>query len=199
MWSGITASSRPTVDTSTHMPRNAVPQSCFPLSVHPRQVHRTLPSDEPPIPCDPAYLGRNRDPHRHLIGQAMSFFDPTLFLLRQLAQHFPQVPAQFFVQHFPPAPRDKPHNLHSHWVWLRPSISSIANSLSCAWRLTSGSLRDGLRYLSNFYSLPGRAGGLPFVLDQEFSPADELCRPAEEDLALPAHDLIPSRSVHHHR
>jgi len=54
--------------------------------------------------------------------------------------------------------------LHSHFVWLRLSISSIANSLSCAWRLTSGSLRDGLRSLSNFYCLPGTAGGLPFVL-----------------------------------
>jgi hypothetical protein len=44
------------------------------------------------------------------------------------------------------------------------SISLIANSLSCAWRLTSGSLREGLRYLSNFYRL-GRARGLPFVLE----------------------------------
>ncbi|MGD1082794.1 MAG: hypothetical protein ABR881_31145, partial [Candidatus Sulfotelmatobacter sp.] len=38
------------------------------------------------------------------------------------------------------------------------------NSFSCAWRLTFGSFRDGLLYLSNFYCLPGRAGGSPFVL-----------------------------------
>jgi 5-methylcytosine-specific restriction enzyme subunit McrC len=29
------------------------------------------------------------------------------------------------------------------------------------WRLTLRSFRDGLRYLSNFYCLPGRAGGSP--------------------------------------
>ena len=29
------------------------------------------------------------------------------------------------------------------------------------WRLTFRSFRDGLRYLSNFYCLPGRAGGSP--------------------------------------
>ena len=50
-------------------------------------------------------------------------------------------------------------------VWLRLYISSIANSLSCAWRLTLGSLRDGLRYLSNFYCLPpAEPGGLPLLL-----------------------------------
>jgi hypothetical protein len=35
--------------------------------------------------------------------------------------------------------------LHSHLLWLRFSISSIACSLSCAWRLTFGSLCDGLQ------------------------------------------------------
>ena len=29
------------------------------------------------------------------------------------------------------------------------------------WRLTLRSFRDGLRYLSNFYCLPGGAGGSP--------------------------------------
>ena len=33
------------------------------------------------------------------------------------------------------------------------------------WRLTFGSLRDGFRYLSNFYCLPGRAGGSPHELE----------------------------------
>src|SRR5271166_6018342 len=32
------------------------------------------------------------------------------------------------------------------------------------WRLTLGSLREGLLDLSNSYCLPGRAGGSPFVL-----------------------------------
>src|SRR5208337_2289060 len=33
------------------------------------------------------------------------------------------------------------------------------------WLLTSRSFRDGLRYLSNFYCLPGRAGGSPNELE----------------------------------
>ena len=45
-------------------------------------------------------------------------------------------------------------------------MSLGANRQTGAWRLTSGSFRDGLLYLSNFYCLPGRAGGSLFVLAQ---------------------------------
>src|SRR5512135_2314490 len=42
------------------------------------------------------------------------------------------------------------------------------SSLSCAWRLTKGSVRGGLPEMSNCYCHPGRAGGLPVLanLDQ---------------------------------
>ena len=43
-------------------------------------------------------------------------------------------------------------------------MSRGANKQTGAWRLTSGSFRDGLLYLSNFYGLPARAGGSLFVL-----------------------------------
>ncbi len=34
----------------------------------------------------------------------------------------------------------------------------------CAWRLTSRSFLDGLQQMSNYYCLPGRAGGSPSTL-----------------------------------
>jgi len=43
-------------------------------------------------------------------------------------------------------------------------MSRGANKQTGAWRLTSGSFRDGLLYLSNFYGLPARARGSLFVL-----------------------------------
>src|SRR5271165_756946 len=42
------------------------------------------------------------------------------------------------------------------------------------WRLTLGSLRDGLLDLSNSYCLPGRAGGSPFVLDEKLFRTGEI-------------------------
>ena len=35
------------------------------------------------------------------------------------------------------------------------------SSLSCAWRLTKGSVLGGLLEMSNRYCHPGKAGGLP--------------------------------------
>src|SRR5689334_8074215 len=97
----------------------------------------------------------------------MPFLDPTLFCSANLRNTSPKYrrssPYNTFLRHLG---INTTWYLHSHFVWLRLSISSIAYSLSCAWRLTSGSFRDGLRYLSNFYCLPGRAGGLPFLLEQ---------------------------------
>jgi len=43
-------------------------------------------------------------------------------------------------------------------------MSRGANKQTGAWRLTSGTFRDGLLYLSNFYCLPGRTGESLFVL-----------------------------------
>ena len=50
-------------------------------------------------------------------------------------------------------PRRPPVCLSSH---DRPSIF-----LSCAWRLTKGSVPGRLPEMSNYYCHPGRAGGLP--------------------------------------
>lgn len=48
------------------------------------------------------------------------------------------------------------------------------------WRLTSGSLRDGLLYLSNSYCLPGRAGGSPNGLGESLDSVQAFSAPLIE-------------------
>jgi hypothetical protein len=56
--------------------------------------------------------------------------------------------------------------LHPHFEWLKLSNSSIQFLLDvCLAAHVSESL-GGLPNMSNFYCLPGRAGGTPFGLGQ---------------------------------
>src|SRR5215469_16672117 len=133
----------------------------LPLALNPCQRNRPLPFDKPNH-LRHRILGGNRDHHVHLVRHQVAFFNPTLLLLGQFAEHFAQVPTQLPVQLLPATFRDKHHMVFALLSYglgspFRPSQLSP----SCAWRLTFGSLRDGLRYLSNFYCLPGRAGGSP--------------------------------------
>jgi hypothetical protein len=128
------------------------------LSIHLCPMDRTLPLDES-HPLRHRVFRRDRDHHGHMIGQQMPFFDPTLFLLRQLAEYLAHTAAVLHTAACAgPWGINTTWYLHSHLVWLRLSIASIANSLSWALAATSGSLCDGLRYLSNFYCLPAEPG-----------------------------------------
>jgi hypothetical protein len=100
--------------------------------------------------------------HRYVIRPQMPFLNVTLLLLCQPTEYFPQMPSQFVVQNLAATFRDENYMVCTPTSYgigflVRPSWISF----SCAWRLTLRSFRDGLRYLSNFYCLPGRAGGSP--------------------------------------
>ncbi len=54
--------------------------------------------------------------------------------------------------------------LHSHFEWLKLSNSSIQFLLVVCLAAHDKESLGGLPNMSNFYCLPGRAGGTPFGL-----------------------------------
>ena len=50
-----------------------------------------------PITCDTANFGGNRNHHMHVIRHQMAFLNPTLLLLRQSSEHFPQRETQHMM------------------------------------------------------------------------------------------------------
>ena len=105
---------------------------------------------------------RYGDHHVHMICQQMSLFDPALLLFGKLMEYLPEVLSQLAVQHLSPALRyEYQWYLHSHFVWLKLSYSSIVKT---PFRVLGGSHPEssgGLPELSNFYCHPGKAGGSP--------------------------------------
>src|SRR5574341_105283 len=101
----VPADGRHKVPTRPEMLPHEVP---LPLAVHPGQVDRALPLDEPDH-LRHRVLRWNRDQHVHVIGQQVSFFDPTLLLGGQLPEHVPQVPPQLRIQRLAPVLRDEHH------------------------------------------------------------------------------------------
>jgi hypothetical protein len=136
------------------------------LSVDPRQMDRALPLDEPDH-LRHRVIGRDRDQHMHVIRQQVPFLDPTLFLLRQLPEHLPQVLPQPAIQRPPAAFRYEHHVVLAvpHRVVQDSPVCPSGPFLSCAWRLTREVSSVGtLRQTSNDDCLPGKAGGSPHGL-----------------------------------
>ena len=78
----------------------------FVFIVHVGQVNRALVLD---VFYHMRYcvLRGNRNQHVHMILHQMFLFDPTLPLLSQFAEHFPEVATQLLIQHTPSALRDE--------------------------------------------------------------------------------------------
>src|SRR5215472_6000226 len=111
MYSRITVSSRPTVDTKYPRAQKCCPTKFLFRSPYTRARWIALFPLINPITCDTAYLGGIAIIMCTWSGSRCpsSIFDPTLFLLGQLPQHFPQVPPQFSVQLLPAVLGDKHH------------------------------------------------------------------------------------------
>ena len=65
-----------------------------PARIHPRDVDRALALDEPHHAATPTYFGGIDQQHVHVIGHQMPLFHLALPLLRQTAEHRPQLPPQ---------------------------------------------------------------------------------------------------------
>src|ERR1700682_2130038 len=103
MYSRITASSRPTVET-----KYPLAQKCWPTKlrffspVHPGQMDRAFTLDVPDHLRDRIFR-RNRDHHVNVIRHEMAFFDSAFLLQRQLTEHLAEMPSQFPVKRLPTA------------------------------------------------------------------------------------------------
>ena len=109
MYSRITASSRPTVETKYPRAQKCCPTKLRLRSPYTRARWIALLPLMNPTTCDTAYFGGIDDHHVHVIGHQMPFLDPALLLLRQLAKHLPKMPPQLPVQRLPAALRDEHH------------------------------------------------------------------------------------------
>src|SRR5271170_7559530 len=63
--------------------------------------------------------------------------------------------------------------LHSHFEWLKLSYSSIQFLLVMCLAAHDSESLGGLQNMSNFYCLPGRAGGSPHWNSYGLSPTDQ--------------------------
>ena len=127
-------------------------------------MDRTLALDEPDHLRHRVFRW-DRDHHVHVIGHQMAFFDPAFLLLRQLAEHLPQMPPQLRIQRLPAALGNE-----DDMVFALPFACGLGSRSSSidetSFRVLGGSqlevFVDGrLPEMSNFYCLPGRAGGSP--------------------------------------
>jgi hypothetical protein len=102
-----------------------------------------------------------------MVGHQMPFLDPALFLFRQLAEHLAKILAQLHVQRPAAALRNENHVVFAHSlgvIYGSPTRPSMQLHIRVRWRLTMLSFVDGQPgdyppQTSNFYCLPGRAGG----------------------------------------
>src|SRR5712664_1284224 len=102
MYSRITASSRPTVETKYPLAQKCCPTKLRFFSVYTGQMDRTFTLDEPDHLRNRVFW-RNRNHHVNVIRHQMTFFDPAFLLLCQLAKYIPEVPPQLPVKRLPAA------------------------------------------------------------------------------------------------
>src|SRR5260370_41336572 len=74
--------------------------------VYAGQMDRTLALDKPDHLRDRIFRW-NRNHHGNVIRNQATFFDPAFLLLRQLAEHLPEVPSQLPVKCLPAALRNE--------------------------------------------------------------------------------------------
>ncbi len=97
MYSRITVSSRPTVDTISPRPEVLTNEILLALSVDSRKVNRTLALDESHH-FRYCILGWNRDHHVHVVRHQMTFLNPALLLFGEAPEYLAQVLAKAAVK-----------------------------------------------------------------------------------------------------
>jgi hypothetical protein len=110
-------------------PRSAGPRGFAFAPIHPSNVDRAFPLDEPHH-AGYRLLRRHAQQHVHMVEHHMPLFHLALLLLRQRAKHRPQVPPQLPIQRLAPAFRDEHHVIAStanHASRRSHSYSPVAN------------------------------------------------------------------------
>jgi hypothetical protein len=105
MYSRITVSSRPRVETKYPLAQKCCPTKLRFFS----QMDRTLALDKPDHLRDRVFR-RNRDHHVNVIRHEMAFLDLALLLQRQLTEDLAEMPSQFPVKRLSAALGNK-HNM----------------------------------------------------------------------------------------
>src|ERR1700728_585150 len=132
------------------------------LSVHPCQMNCALALDEPHH-LRYRILRRDRQQHMDVVGHQVALLHPALLLASQLPEHLAKVYPQLTVQGPSSALRDEHHVVFA--LPRRVAQTLIPVHRVSSFRALGGSRWKSLRWtlpkMSNFYCLPGRAGGPP--------------------------------------
>src|SRR5262245_16478648 len=149
MYSRITASSRPTVETKNPRAQKLWPTKFRFLSPYIRAMWIALLTLDEADHLRHRVFRRDQDQHVHVIRLQMPLLYPAFLLRGQLVEHFPKVLSDM------PKKRLHPTLCNEHMWYLQSTWCDLSSHTrpsmefpSCAWRLTRWSFVDGRPLLS---------------------------------------------------